>query len=381
MTPVNGTVEQDQSPATQLECPKCGGEIPDRDEGCPACGLVYSIWEAKQKSTTDKPENETPPQKNQEAPKPPPGNYGAWVCKGGHYATYLLLAGSLLPLLKRSMLMDTSVWVWPWQFFIDPTSMEMATATATLSSGGHMALWTCIPVVCGLLALFLSHVMPLMVRTVGLAALGAVSLLVLLVGLHQESEIYGLSFVPPTAMGGFITFIGLLAMAVVAGTIHLRKFLPNNKLLRITAWAASGLLSLMFMLCLFAEEGAWSGVTIKILGLTVITYCGVCIRGAFVRWSSSENLALLSTIGRTILFATPLACLIAQLTTKDPFEAFVVGSGGGFENVLFSILKSSHIYLGCSLLLAYGLTATAGVLLMPRPKRRRVARKRKRVRK
>ena len=381
MAPINGTVEQDQSPGKQLECPKCGGAIPGRDEGCTTCGLVYAMWEAKQKCTADTTTQEPPPQQTSGAQKLPPVNYGPWTRKGGHYAAYLLLVGSALPLLKRSMLIDSSVWVWPWNLLGDPASMEMAAATATLSNGGNMALWACIPLVCGLLALFLSHVMPLRFRTVAMTVLGAVTLLVLLVGLFQESEIYGLSFVPPTAGGGFLIFIGLLTMATVAGANHLRKFLPARKSLRIAAGVASGLLCLLFVMCLAGGESAWGGATIKILSLMVIAYCGICIRGVFNRWSSPANLTLLSVMGRAILFATPLACLIAQLTTRDPFTNFVVGSGGGFANVSFSILKSSLIYLGSALLLAYGLTATVGILLTPGPRRRRVARKRKRVQK
>lgn len=286
-----------------------------------------------------------------------------WTRRGGMLGGRLILLGSILPLLKHSITEGGSVWVWPWTLLVPGKSMAVAAATATYSTGQNYGPFVFIPAIAGLLAMFLANTRPLMVRTTSSFVLGSVFLLVMLAGMTAEGEIYGLSFIPPTATGGVLMTVGVLAVAVVASCNRLRKMNPGAKPLRIASGVAGGLLGLMFTITLLAGANAWTGWTVRLLSIGFIAYGFLAVRMSVVK-APQESLFRLSSLAiRGLAICAPIACLVAQLTTTDPFTNFVVGGGGGFANVFFSIVKSTAVYMGAALLVAFGLSGTLTQLL------------------
>jgi hypothetical protein len=287
----------------------------------------------------------------------------SWTKKGGMFGGGLILLGSILPLLKHSFLAAGSVWVWPWTLLNQGESMEVAAATATYSTGQNYLPFALVPVVAGLLAVFLAHTTPLIIRAAGTFILGMVFLLVMLVGMPAQNEIYGLSFVPPTWEGGVMITAGILAMATVATANRLRKRHSQRKSLRIVSGIAGTVLALMFVLSLLAAQAAWTGWTVRLLSFVIIAYGALAVRGAFQQDPGDFSTRMASLAARGIAVCAPVACLIAQLTTRDPFTNFVIAGGGGFANVFFSILKCTAVYMGGAFLLAFGLAGTLTLFL------------------
>ena len=239
----------------------------------------------------------------------------------------LILLGSVLPLLKHSILADGSVWVWPWTLLNQDQSMTVAAATATYSTGQNYLPFALVPVVTGLLAIFLAHTTPLIFRAAGSFLLGVVFLLVMLAVLPAENEIFGLSFVPPTREGGLMILVGVLAMAAVATTNRLRKRQPERKNPRVTSGIAGAMLTLMFVLSMLAAQAAWTGWTVRLLSLVIIAYGALAVRRAFQQDPGEISTRMSSLAVRGIAVSAPLACLIAQLTPMIPLPTSSLPAG------------------------------------------------------
>jgi hypothetical protein len=295
----------------------------------------------------------------------PPANHAldGWTRRGLSFAASLLLIGSALPLLKHSVLLGSSVWIWPWTLMNPGSSAENAAATATWSTGQNYAAFLWFPIIAGCIAFFLATSRPLILRSAGSFLLGGGFLVVMLVRLTAENEIYGLSFAPPTAAGGILTTVVVLALAVVATANRLRKCAPGLKSLRIASGVAGVFLVLAFSLALLGGQGAWTGWSVRLVCASALGYGGLAVRVALARHPRAQLLSVSSLLIRAIAIASPMACLIAQLGVDDPFTNMVIAGGGGSANVFFSILRSWVIYSGGALLLAYGLAGWASQIV------------------
>jgi hypothetical protein len=295
----------------------------------------------------------------------PPVNHAldGWTRRGLSFAATLILIGSALPLLKHSVLLGSSVWIWPWTLMNPGSTAESAAATATWSTGQNYAAFLWLPIIAGFLAVFLAYSRPLIFRSAGSFLLGGGFLVVMLARLTAENEIYGLSFVPPTAAGGILTTVVVLALAVVATANRLRKRASGVKSLRIASGLAGAFLVLAFSLALLGGQDAWTGWSVRLVCASAIAYGAVAVRAALARHPSPQLLGASSLLIRAIAIAAPVACLIAQLGVDDPFTNMVVAGGGGFANVFFSILRSWAIYSGGALLLAHGLAGWASQIV------------------
>ncbi len=100
--------------------------------------------------------------------------------------------------------------------------------------------------------------------------------------------------------------------------------------------------------------------------MVIIAYGALAVRMAFMKQPAEIYTRLISLGARGLAISSPIACLIAQLRTKDPFTEFVIAGGGGFANVLFSILKCTATYMGGAFLVAFGLAGTLTLLLARR---------------
>ena len=286
-------------------------------------------------------------------------NTETWTSRAAFSQAVLLLAGFAFPLLKHSIMFGGSVLVWPWELFGVGPDAQHAAATATFSNGQHLGLWGLVPLLAGAAimatALFAGHRARHLIMLVG----GTAVLVLWQTLLFEEGEILGLFFIPPTAAGGAMTLVAVMAGAWAAVGNRLRKSFPAKGVPRLLLGAGGVLLGLSTILAFLASEGPYKGwpMMMLYLGLLVYALCGV--RAAWQTEADTDLAALTSSLARGILIWAPLACALAQRFNKDPFMNFVIGGGGGIFNILFSITKAFLVYYGSAFAAATGL---AGIL-------------------
>lgn len=283
-----------------------------------------------------------------------------WSRRRGLLAAGMILLGAVLPLLKNSMLAG-SVWVWPWQLLSPGATQRLAAAVATYTPVDSYAAYVLIPFLAAGVIAFLAHTMPLGFRFGGYLATGSAYLVVMLAGFPAQGQIFGLTFVPPTSAGALMVIVLLAAVATAATANRARKTEPAWRAMRIAGGVAGGVAALLFVLAVLAGEGPWAGWPVRLMCAAGAAY-GVLAVGSAFRVDPGPGLARgASVLVRVLLVGLPVACLIAQTVTRDPFTTAIVGSGGGFANHLVSVVKSTALFLGGALPAAWGLAGLAAL--------------------
>jgi hypothetical protein len=270
----------------------------------------------------------------------------------------LLLAGYLVPLLKRSVLFDTSYLVWPWQLAGVAVGLEEQAATATAAGGENLAAWSLLPLIGGLIALALPHVRSIRNRSVAGAATGAAMLVLLLLVLVRENAVLGLVFTPPTRGGGALMLLGIGSCSVLAAANHTAKAAPPGAIPRWLVVAASLVVLALASLFLLAAVDAWAAWSLRALYLSLVAYALLGLWRTIQPQDTSVVTAWASALGRAILGWAAIAVVLAQSGSDDGFVTYVVQAGGGPLHVAIGAVKGFLIFVGAALLLAAGMTTT-----------------------
>lgn len=271
----------------------------------------------------------------------------------------MLIAGFLMPLLKSSVLFNTTVVVWPWQVMglgIENTTINAA--MATLSNGKHMLIWGMLPLVAGGISIFLSRRSSPSHLSMAIAAIGATMLILLMIVLIDEAEILGLMFIPPTAAAGVMMLIVIVSGMCIAIANHLQKRVDTIPMMKGFTLVGGFLLMVGMGLQLLIADGGWNGWSMNLLYLGMILYGAMALTGAIRGHSTPSRL---SALLRAILWWAPVACLIAHKWSSNDFVGYVVGGGGGLPHIFSSVVKCFLIYYGSAFLLAAGLCGLIGV--------------------
>ena len=271
----------------------------------------------------------------------------------------MLIAGFLMPLLKSSVLFNTTAVVWPWQIMgMGMENMTTNAAMATLSSGKHMLVWGLLPLIAGGISLFLSRRASLPHLSMAMVAIGAAMLILLMTVLIDEAEILGLMFVPPTTAAGVMMLIMIVSGMCIAIANYLQKRFDTMAMLKWFTLVGGFFLVVGMGLQLLIAEGGWKGWSMILLYMGMILYGAVALTGAI---RGHSNASQLSTLLRVILWWAPVACLIAQRWSSNDFVGYVIGGGGGLPHIFSSVVKCFLIYYGSAFLMAAGLCGVIGL--------------------
>jgi len=281
----------------------------------------------------------------------------SWTQQGAKISAWLLLGGFSLPLLKHSVIFNSSALVWPWNILGFGVDAQGAAAMATFSIPGHLAAWGLLPAIVATVILAVRRAVSLRGLAAAMFLAGTVSLALMLVVLYKEAEILGLMFTPPTAGAGIMILLVAVGGAFVAGANHLRKRSCEAKPARALSGIGGGLIILLAALQLFASSGGWAAWSMKVLYLLLIGYGILGLLSASRPEPEDALLQRNSFVARAVLWWAPVACFVAQNWQTDPFTGFVTGGGGGAVNILISVAKCFLIYYSFAFLMALGLTA------------------------
>lgn len=288
-----------------------------------------------------------------------PVQLAAWSRRRGLVAAGVILLGAVFPLLKNSMLAG-SVWVWPWQLLSPGDSAGLAAAVATYTPVDSYAAYVLIPFLAAGVVAFLAHTMPLGFRFGGYLAIGLAYLIVMLAGFPAQGQIFGLTFVPPTSAGALMVIALIAAVAVAATANRARKTEPGWRAARIAGGAAGVVAVLLFALAVLAGEGPWAAWPVRLMCTAGAVYGVLAVWSAF-RADPGGLPRVASLLVRGLVVGLPVAGLLAQTVTRDPFTTAIVASGGGFANHLVSMGKSTALFFGGALLAAWGLAGLAAL--------------------
>jgi len=281
-----------------------------------------------------------------------------WLRKGAFLLGLMLIGGFLMPLLKWSVLFDSSVAVWPWQVMgIGVDSAKTAGAMGTLSDGQYAWIWGMLPLISGCAVLIGGGRLNPYGLAIVMISIGISMMVLLLVVFFEEAEILGWMFVPPTAGGGVMMLIIILSGISVAAANHLQKAYDNNGFIRMLSGVGGLLLAAGMVLQILAADDAWKGWSMILVYLFMILYGIMGITGAILAEPGEAKTSITSALLRVILWWTPFACLIAQKWSSSEFVSYVVGGGGGIPQLVTSVVKGFLIYYGSAFLMALGLCA------------------------
>ncbi|MGR9012292.1 MAG: hypothetical protein ACU83U_01470 [Gammaproteobacteria bacterium] len=348
-----------QSQPSLAACPKCGqGYNPSQAE-CSHCGIIFAKWQAKKEREQQAVLQES---QNQDAPVEVDYEWeldeiDLWARQGGNVFAYFLIGAFIIPLLKYSMLFASSVFIWPWNIIGLGVDAQKAAAMATASIPEHLLAWGLLPIIAAIGLLSGSRFMSLRSFTASQFLVGIASLILALVVFHEEAEILGLMFTPPTAEAGVMILLAVVGGALVAATNHLRKRYCEVKSLRVLSGIGGGIMVALMALQMLAADGGWAGWSMMLLYALMIA-CGMLgLFSAFRPEPEDQLLQRISLVARVILWWAPVACLIAQNWLNDPYTNFVTSGGGGFINISIAVIKGFLMYYGFSFLMAIGFTA------------------------
>jgi hypothetical protein len=294
----------------------------------------------------------------------------AWSARVERLAGWLLVAGCVVPLLKRSLVFGSSRLVWPWQLMGFAVGVEEGAAMATEAGGDDLAAWALLPLAVGLIALALPRLRSIQTRGVAGAAAGAIMLALLLVVLAPENAVLGLAFTPPTRGAGVLMLIGIGACALLAAANHVAKTADADRVPRWLVGTASAVLVLLTSVFMLAAQDVWAVWSMRLVYVLVVFY------GLLNLWRTLQPhdavtplTAWSSRLARAILVWSVLAVVLAQSGSDDGFVAYVVAAGGGPLHVAVGAAKGFLIFAGGGILLAAGLaTALAAGTLAPVPR-------------
>jgi len=295
----------------------------------------------------------------------------AWSTHVERLAGGLLVAGCLVPLLKRSLLLGSSYLVWPWQLAGLGVGLEESAAMATAAGGENLAAWALLPLVGGLIALGLPRLRSIRARGVAGAATGASMLALLLLVLVRENAVLGLVFTPPTRGGGALMLLGIGACTLLAASNHAAKTAPPGGVPRWLVAAASLVVVALTSLFMLVAADAWAAWSMRLVYLLVIIYALLGLWRTIQPRDTPAVTAWASTLARAILGWTVIAVVLAQSGSSDGVVAYVIEAGGGPLHIAIGAAKGFLIFAGAGLLLAAGLaTALEAGTLVPRLPRR-----------
>jgi hypothetical protein len=341
-----------QTDQGQFVCPKCGQNHARDQLECLQCGVVFAKWHKKKEQ--ERLSNAEPAESDYEWEL---GELDLWMQRRLKLFAYLLIGGFVLPLFKHSIMFDSSVPVWPWNIMGLGINAQKAAAMATVSFPEHMLIWALLPIVAAITLLSGRQFIPLRGLSLAIFLVGGVSLILSLIVFHEEAEILGLMFTPPTVGAGVMILLAVAGGILVASANHLRKRFVELISIRILSGIGGGLLVALMGLQLFASDGGWASWSMRLLYLLMIGYGVLGLLGAFRPKPEHAFLQRTSLVARAVLCWAPVACLIAQNWLSNPYTDFVTTGGGGFINIFISVAKSFLIYYGFSFLAAIGFTA------------------------
>jgi hypothetical protein len=289
-----------------------------------------------------------------------------WIDRSGRWASVLLLLGFVWPLYKTSLLAADSLLIWPWSLLGSPDSPIMAAALATPSGKETFLPWALVALGAGMATGLLRYAPALLVRAALMTGVGSVALLLLLVVYYQEAEILGLAFTPPTRGAGVVLFAFLLSAALVVVSNRLRKVYAASTALRTLAGIGGLLMGLLVVLAVVGGEGPWTAWSMILLYLLLGGQASLSLYSALTREVSETVTTMSSRLTRFIIGWSPLAVVIAQETTNDPYLQYVVEAGGGSLNTLLSVSKGFLMYFGSAYLMTLGLAGVMTILLARR---------------
>ncbi len=293
-----------------------------------------------------------------------PAELDRWTRQGAYLFSTMLLAGFCVPLLKPSMLFGSSVIMWPWQIMGFGLHEPATVAAAATVSNGKSILWGLLPLVSGGITLINARQHNLTLRLVCMLATGAAMLVLLMVIYIREAEILGLIFVPPTAAGGFLMLIVIVAGALIASANHLGKTYENNTFIKLLSGIGGFFLAALLSIQLVAAGNAWRNWSMIMLYAAMIFFGLSGIKASLKGVFSDSHTSFMSFTLRAILVWAPVACLIAQKWSSDDFGTYVIGAGGGLPHIVSSVLKCFLIYYGSAFLMGMGLCALIELRLM-----------------
>jgi hypothetical protein len=193
--------------------------------------------------------------------------------------------------------------------------------------------------------------------TATLFLLGIISLTLMLAVFHEEAEVLGLMFTPPTLGAGIMILLAVVAGASVAVANRLRKRFPEIMPIRVLSGIGGGMIVALMALQLFASSGGWAGWSMMLLYVLMLGYGLLGLLSAFRPEPEDALLQRISFVARVVLWWAPVACLIAQNWLTDPYVDIVISSGGGFINIFVSLAKCFLLYYGFAFLMALGFAA------------------------
>lgn len=265
-----------------------------------------------------------------------------------------LLIGFCLPFLKRSILYDDFLFVWPWNQMGAGIDGPKAAAMATFSQGDLAWAYTLLPL---LTAIGIGIGIPEKLhrlRGLFLFLLGGLPLLASLTYFHKEAETYGIIHLPMAWEGGALVFCVILAVIFIAATNHLYKLSGPNLILRVLNGLGGTVLLLATLLAMFAAP--WNNWALYLLYLIFLAMAGLSIKGTISGDPDSDMTSYVSLLLRAILVWTPIATITSQSSYDDPFVTYVVESGGGVFTLFFASLKCYAIHYSMAIAMGLGLS-------------------------
>lgn len=293
-------------------------------------------------------------------------NIKRWTDRSALYCAFFLLGGFLFPLLKPSILFQTTVFIWPWNTMGMGNNEVSRAAMATYSMGQNMVLWTLLPLMAGIITLIIRRFRKSPVRFIGLFGAGSVTFLLLIIALIRESEIFGIMFLPPTIAAGVMISLAVASAALIATANRTRKWFDTSKFLRIISGTGGTLLALFVIMPVLASSGEWRSWPMILLYFSIFFYAVMGIISASQGTANRLFLDKISFVSRISLIWLPFAALIAQASSNNPVVAYVIGSGGGAIHIFVSIVKAVLIYYGCVFLMTTGLVEFMAWLIIHR---------------
>jgi hypothetical protein len=351
-----------------MECPRCHQSQPEGRAGCSACGVIFAKWEEHQRRFAAQPTQTTHPPDTvslslvEQVTK----DCEIWLDHSGRWASVLLLLGFAWPLYKTSLLATRSLVIWPWSLLGSPDSPLMAAALATPSGQETFLPWALVALGAGMIAGLLRYVPALSVRVALMTGVGSIALVLLLVVYYREAEILGLAFTPPTRGAGVVLFTFLLSTALVVVSNRLRKVYVTSTALRIMAGIGGLLVGLLLILAVVGGEGPWTAWSMILLYLLLGGQASLSLYSAVTPEVGETVTTTSSRLTRFIIGWSPLAVVIAQVTTSDPYLQYVIEGGGGCLNTLLAVSKGFLMYFGSAYLMTLGLAGIMTILLARR---------------
>lgn len=340
-----------------MECPKCHHSQGEADI-CQACGLVFAKYWAAQKEVSQ-PQIDTETATDFEINDLDALMFAteSWVAAGMKRYGILLIVGFSLPLLKHSALMGESLILWPWDLLSGPSNLTKAAAMATESAPDNIVLWVLLPLIAGVVIIFLNLTENFRLKCYGSLLIGCLTLALMLTWLYQSAEILGLAFMPPTIAAGILCFINILCLAIIASVNHVKKQIDLGSFWHRSQWISGILLCLTALFYAFGSDRAWATIPMQIGYFLMFIIGANAIRHGFWVIDDETALKVMSLLIRATLVWVFVATLIAQTNVKDPYLYYVVQSGGGWMQVFISSSKVWLTYGVCCFVIAHCLSA------------------------